>query len=548
MKLLPFSSESSGAAASVSAETTEALEGPGSFLPLAEDRAPKGLNFANDAVVDRGAEVPGRTGPVLAPPPVGPTRFNGSLRLLNIHVRVPMLLLALVEAALVYTCIATACVIVHANETWAGAFARAENIALAITLWLALAAMGLYRSGQRDGAAGLLVRMALGALILAPLGMLLLSVVLPDQWVDARVTLIAVLLTLPAIFLLRQVGLRAFNENLFRPRVLVIGTGNEAKRLLQRMRRRSDRQGFELVGFLAFGSRNVLGDGVIAPLLRLDDDEELFALCRRHDIDEIVLAWDDRRGNNVSQRMPLSALLNCKMSGIAVTELTTFFEREAGRIDVDILRASWLLFSPGFHQPLRQGMKRLFDLIASIGLLAVTWPFMLLIALAIKLEDGWRAPVFYRQCRSGLNGREYEVLKFRSMRVDAERCGEAVWAEKDDPRITRVGRVLRAARLDELPQLFNVLAGDMAFVGPRPERPVFVAQLAEDIPFYADRHRVKPGLTGWAQINYPYGASTEDARRKLEYDLYYAKNYCLLLDLIILIRTVEVVLVGKGAR
>jgi lipopolysaccharide/colanic/teichoic acid biosynthesis glycosyltransferase len=196
----------------------------------------------------------------------------------------------------------------------------------------------------------------------------------------------------------------------------------------------------------------------------------------------------------------------------------------------------------------RTGVKRLFDIVASSVLLAIAWPFMLLTLIGIWLEEGVRAPILYRQSRVGLNGVPYDVLKFRSMRIDAERLGEAKFAEQDDPRITRVGHWIRRTRIDELPQLINILKGEMAFVGPRPERPCWVQQFSKEIPSYAERHRVKPGLTGWAQLNYPYGCGTNDARRKLEYDLYYVKNHSILLDLLTLIRTVEVVLVGKGVR
>jgi len=218
-------------------------------------------------------------------------------------------------------------------------------------------------------------------------------------------------------------------------------------------------------------------------------------------------------------------------------------------VRIDVLNPSWMIFGEGFRRdPLRLFSARLLDLIVSLLMVAVSMPVMMLTALAIKLEDGWRAPVFYRQARVGLGGRSFDVLKFRSMCPDAERDGQAQWAQKSDPRITRVGAVIRTLRIDELPQILNVLRGHMSFVGPRPERPQFVTELAEKIPYYVLRHCVKPGITGWAQLCYPYGSSQEDAFEKLQYDLYYIKNNSLLFDLAILVQTAEVVFMGKGAR
>ena len=208
-----------------------------------------------------------------------------------------------------------------------------------------------------------------------------------------------------------------------------------------------------------------------------------------------------------------------------------------------------MVFSDGFvHNTWRSGTKRIFDILASLALLALVWPILLITTLAIWIDSGFNGPILYRQCRVGLDGSPFDVLKFRSMYTDAEKSGEAVWASKDDPRITRVGNVIRKTRIDELPQLMNVLRGNMSFVGPRPERPEFVEELIEDITFYDHRHRVKPGITGWAQLCYPYGASVDDSKEKLQYDLYYLKNHSILLDMIILLQTVEVVLIGDGAR
>jgi sugar transferase (PEP-CTERM system associated) len=276
----------------------------------------------------------------------------------------------------------------------------------------------------------------------------------------------------------------------------------------------------------------------------LDDSQGLFDLCERNDVDEVVVAMEDRRRN-----FPLRELLECRLAGIDVTELLTFLERETGRVRLDVLNPSWMIFGPGFRRdPVRLFSSRALDLVASLLIVTVSMPVMLATALAIKLEDGWSAPIFYRQARVGRGGRVFELLKFRSMRLDAEIDGQARWAEKDDPRITRIGRFIRKARIDELPQILNVLGGNMGFVGPRPERPQFVNELAQTIPYYVERHCVKPGITGWAQLCYQYGSSAQDAIEKLQYDLYYIKNNSLLFDLSILLQTVEVVFMGNGAR
>ena len=266
---------------------------------------------------------------------------------------------------------------------------------------------------------------------------------------------------------------------------------------------------------------------------------------REHQISEVVVAPDERRRSH-GGGFPLEALLDCKLDGVVVNDVLSFCERELSKVEVDLLHPGWMLFSDGFrYSRSRDFVKRAFDITVSIILLVILWPLMLLTALAVYLETG--RPLIYSQERVGLNSKPFRIYKFRSMRQDAEKDG-AVWAQKNDSRVTRVGAFIRNTRLDELPQLYNVIRGDMSFVGPRPERPEFVKELSEKIPFYDTRHRVKPGLMGWAQLKYPYGASQEDAKGKLRYDLYYMKNHSFLMDLLIMIQTVEVVLLGKGVR
>jgi sugar transferase (PEP-CTERM system associated) len=281
---------------------------------------------------------------------------------------------------------------------------------------------------------------------------------------------------------------------------------------------------------------------VVDEAMLIRTDEPLCALSDRLDIDEIVIAPDERRGG-----MPMAQMLTCVQLGVKVTDLSTFFEREAGMVQLNIVDPSWLVFSGGFdYSTPRRLTKRFFDLLAAGALLLIAWPAMLLTALAVRLES--RGPVIYRQVRVGEHGRHFEMIKFRSMRVDAEGDGVARWATQNDDRSTRVGKFIRKTRLDELPQLFLVLKGEMSFVGPRPERPQFVEMLASEIRYYDVRHSVKPGLTGWAQLRYPYGASVRDANEKLKFDLFYVKNHGLVFDLMIMLQTVEVVLFGRGAR
>ncbi|MBV8652069.1 MAG: TIGR03013 family PEP-CTERM/XrtA system glycosyltransferase, partial [Alphaproteobacteria bacterium] len=257
-------------------------------------------------------------------------------------------------------------------------------------------------------------------------------------------------------------------------------------------------------------------------------------------VDEIVIASRDRRG------LPIDDLLDCKLKGINITEYLTFWERETGQIDLEALQPSWLFFSDGFRMDwLPILLKRLFDVVMSLIFVVLTLPVILVTALAIRLEGP--GPIFYVQERVGLYGRRFKLMKFRSMSVNAESDGPR-WAANNDQRITRIGAMIRKTRIDEIPQILNVLRGDMSFIGPRPERPFFVETLTKEIPYYSERHRVKPGISGWAQINYPYGASVEDAREKLTYDLYYVKNRSLFLDFVILLQTARVVLWPEGVR
>ena len=330
---------------------------------------------------------------------------------------------------------------------------------------------------------------------------------------------------------------KTLGSQAFKRRVVVLGAGPRAARL--KTLAATPGAAFVVVGYVSMSETNRVIPEAIArdAIYNLADHVVLL------NASEVVLALEERRN-----ALPLKDLLRIKTTGVHVNEISTFLERETGRVDLDSVNPSWLIFSDGFSSSrvLSSIVKRLFDIVASLVLMIVTLPLIAVTAIAVKLES--RGPAFYRQRRVGLYNQGFDIVKLRSMRQDAEIAGQAVWAEKDDPRITRVGRIIRKLRIDELPQTWSVLKGEMSFVGPRPERPQFVDDLEQQLPYYAERHMVKPGITGWAQINYPYGASIEDSRQKLEYDLYYAKNYSPFLDLLILLQTIRVVIWPEGAR
>jgi sugar transferase (PEP-CTERM system associated) len=345
------------------------------------------------------------------------------------------------------------------------------------------------------------------------------------------------------VFLIAILGWRlAFNHVTgslkLEERVLFVGTGETARKVARQILDQHD-FAYRIIGFIDDDPRRV-GERIVNPAI-VGTPADMDRLVAQHHIDRIVIGLSDRRG-----KLPIEQLLRAKMAGVRVEDATTTYERVTGKILIDDLRPSWLIFSDGFRvSRLTRLMKRSIDLTLSILMAIVTIPAMILTALAIVLEDG--RPVLYRQERVGENGRTFVLSKFRSMRKDAEEGGRPIWARDGDHRITRVGRFIRKTRLDELPQLWNVIRGNMSFVGPRPERPFFVEELSRAIPFYQQRHAVKPGITGWAQVKYRYGSSLEDAMEKLRYDLYYIKHLSIIFDLTIVFDTVKVVLFRKGA-
>jgi sugar transferase (PEP-CTERM system associated) len=347
------------------------------------------------------------------------------------------------------------------------------------------------------------------------------------------------LIWLGCISVTRGTFLMTLGRGLLKRRIVVLGNGTQAGRIAKLVES-GENQHFVPVSFVRMpGERAPVGAEAID--WSESDPDSLASLGYRRCASEVVVATDDRRG------LPVRQLLHCKLAGIRVTDFLDFWERETRTVDLEALRPSWLFYSDGFRCGIvDEALKRAFDIVVSLALLIFSLPLLAATACLIKLDSP--GPIFYRQERVGLRGQIFTIFKFRSMRVDAERDGSPKWAEKKDPRVTRVGAIIRKLRIDELAQILNVLRGDMSFVGPRPERPYFVANLASVIPYYGERHWVRPGITGWAQINYPYGASIEDARCKLSFDLYYVKNQSIFLDFLILLQTARVIFWSHGAR
>ena len=464
------------------------------------------------------------------------------IRLFGHHLHLPLLLLVLAEL-LAFIAAFWGAVVLRLGIDFAAIEAvhgplLPRALIFAVACSVSFLALGLYGIRQRLGVFGVGLRVTI-ALLASLVVVATISYLAPAMEIGRGVLALATLLAAVLVSCLRALAFSLMNLQGIKKRVLVYGDSPRMA-AFTRMRRRSDRAGYHLVGIVHHpgDSADPLGEPVF------EAPDGLKALCEKLDVEELVVALRDRR-----QGLPVKELLQCRLAGISVIEFISFMERETGRIQLDLLSPGWMIFGEGFRRDgLRLFTSRALDFIASGILLLLASPIMVVAALAIWLEDGRKGGgVLYRQNRVGLDGRVFGLTKFRSMRVDAEAAG-AQWARKDDPRVTRVGAFMRKTRIDELPQLFNVLRGHMGFVGPRPERPEFVTQLEEKIPFYTYRHTVKPGLTGWAQISDPYGSSIEDAKQKLQYDLYYVKNHNLLFDLTILVQTVEVVLMGKGAR
>ena len=411
----------------------------------------------------------------------------------------------------------------------------ATNIFLALggAMLLVNTGLGFYQRVHNRTIGQNIARAVLASLCLLPLVYVLsLQVQNPMSFGLTLAAAIGVLLVM------RIIAMYTTPAGVMRQRVLIFGTGTRAK-TVGRDLLKSD-PSVDLVGYYAGPNEQ---EAMVSAWGLLSMTNSLTDIVAEQQVDEIVVALTERRGGS----MPLRELLDCKLQGVRVVDIETHFERTLGQIRLESLSASWLIFGDGFGSGwVRAATKRIFDILCASVLIVLTLPIMLVTALLILLEDGF--PILYRQERVGLNGRLFDVVKFRSMQKDAEKDGQPRWAAATDDRVTKIGRIIRKLRIDELPQLFSVLKGTMSMVGPRPERPYFVDRLTQDIPFYAVRHSVKPGVTGWAQVRYQYGASVEDAAEKLQYDLYYVKNHSLLLDVVVMFETIGVVLARKGAQ
>jgi sugar transferase (PEP-CTERM system associated) len=409
-------------------------------------------------------------------------------------------------------------------------------ISFALALEVALVAVGVYGTESlqslRFAAARVLVAVSLGVIFLS-----IVAFALPGTTLWRSNSLYAMILAILLLMAVRVVLGSILDSAVFKRRLLILGAGPRANRIAALSNK--PESGFIVSGFVDMNE----GPAVVSSAVKRHDISNLPQHVIDLEVSEVVLALEERRNS-----LPVSDLLTIKTTGVHVNDMSSFLERETGRVDLDSVNPSWFIFSDGFSSGRRIStvFKRSFDIFLSLLLLLVTGPLIAIFAILIKLES--KGGAFFKQERIGLYGQPFKILKLRSMRMDAEAAGQALWASKNDPRITRIGNFIRKVRIDELPQAWSVLKGEMSFVGPRPERPQFVDDLQTKMPFYAERHMVKPGITGWAQINYPYGASIEDSRHKLEYDLYYAKNYTPFLDIVILLQTIRVVLWPEGAR
>ena len=466
-----------------------------------------------------------------------------TLRVFNHYVHVKYMVLGLAQLVVLVVCVAIAAQLrfmgqaVPLTSDWTVILPKALIFSAAIMI--SMSGMGLYHPQRRDSHLQVLIRVLI-SFMLAMLALTIIFYFIPELYLGRGIMALAIPLALVGSVAIQGLFYRNIDKRDAPWRVLFYGAGDNAASILAFLRRRSDRRLFTLAGCVPANGENAR---VGRELLRTPRGS-LLEYAKAHRIDEIVVAMDDRR-----QQFPTDELFDCRIAGINVIDTLTFYERQTGKIKTELLHPSWIIFSYGFRRtPFQDALKRFMDLLFSALMLLLLSPVMLAAAIAIWLDEGSNSPVFFSQERVGKDGQHFRIHKFRSMRTDAEAAGVAQWASTDDPRVTRVGHYLRKYRIDELPQLINVMQGHMSLVGPRPERPQFVAELAKSLSYYRMRELAKPGITGWAQVGYPYGASEEDALGKLQLDLYYVKNRSMFLDLLILLGTFEVILFSKGGR
>lgn len=463
------------------------------------------------------------------------------IRVFKHHLHKLYLLLGLIELALLLIS-----VILGTGTVLETPLLQQENgplkaFTFALVMSLSSLSMGVYLSYSKEGFSGMALRTLVSFCLLGAGLLTIIYYTLPQLYLGRGVLFWSTLYSTVLILVCRWLFFHTVNLTNLRRKVLILGAGKQAKNILDNLEQEQSGFDIEIFRCLAEDNSTVLVDQALVEPYPSDWAQYV----KENKISEIIVAPDERRRSKGGS-FPEQGLLACKMEGVIVSDVLSFFERELSKVEINLLHSGWLLFSDGFkYSRSRDIGKRIFDiLVASILTLALS-PLIILAAIATLLGSG--RPVLYSQLRVGLNGKTFRIYKFRSMRNDAEKNG-AVWASANDSRVTKIGAFLRNTRIDELPQLYNVLKGDMSFVGPRPERPEFVTDLVEQIPFYDARHNTKPGLMGWAQLKYPYGASIDDARHKLRYDLYYMKNHSMMMDLLIMVQTIEVVLLGKGVH
>lgn len=451
--------------------------------------------------------------------------------------RTDTLLQVIFDFGFVFVGIVIAMMWVGSNLPVDFAFVAAYASILAVTMLMLNAWLGFYQRIHDRTVEDSRARAVLALHLSIPVAYIIF-LILPDVQGDRALLEISGMAALFGMLSYRVTASHRRSSAIVTLRLLIFGAGKDAATVAASLSQED-----QTVRIAGFYPGHESEEVAVPQEMLVSRDKSLVDAVNELNVDEIVVAIGERRGG----RLPLRELLECRLSGVMVLDMSSHFERMLGQIRIDALRAGWLIFGGGFRQDVRRTtVKRVFDIVSASLLLVVLSPLMLLTALLIVIEDSF--PVFYRQERVGLNGRLFNVIKFRSMRRDAEKDGTPRWATKNDDRVTRTGKIIRKLRIDELPQLFSVLNGEMSMVGPRPERAFFVDQLTQKIPFYAVRHSVKPGVTGWAQVRYHYGSTVDDAAQKLQYDLYYVKNNSMLLDLVILFETVGVVVSGKGAQ
>jgi sugar transferase (PEP-CTERM system associated) len=467
------------------------------------------------------------------------------IRIFSHYVSAKSRLLMLVEGAIVgLSLICAAKLRFWSNPTDFGLYVAFPDFAVQIAIVVVVCLACFYCNDLYDLSTGsgsveqvLRVEQSLGA---ATLLLGLLYFLLPGLLLSRGVFIIGMALVAVLIVLSRKLLDRAWHLTVPLQRVVILGTGQLALDVARELKRREDLS-MKLEGFVS-GAATGQDAGEIFGFPVLGAADRMEAIAKRCGISRIIVALEDRRGV-----LPTRELVTLRVQGVRVDEASSALSALTGRIALRTVKPSWFVFSDGFHRSKwNELLKRILDLAIGAAGLVLALPVMALVALAVRLDS--KGPVLYRQTRVGWMGKSFEMLKFRSMRVDAEKANGAQWASKNDPRVTRVGGFLRKYRLDELPQLLNVIRGEMSFVGPRPERPCFVQDLRKTIPYYDERHSVRPGITGWAQVQYIYGSSVEDAFNKLEYDFFYLKHISLTFDLVIIFKTIRIVLGGHGGR